>query len=90
MQLSQLFSLLSDLRFAIRAAAIPTLKAIYNAPRLLLRPRELSRIFMAYVWDVYGDGTDDAGKIVKEGLITRYARGIVLDMGAGTLLSLLC
>jgi hypothetical protein len=62
---------------------MPTLKAIFWNPTLLFQPRELSRIFMANLWVLFGPGTDNASKTVKEGLITPNAYGIVLDIGAG-------
>ena len=38
---------------------------------------------MAHLWVVFGDGVNGAGKEVKDGLISPYAYGVVLDLGAG-------
>ncbi|CAA7266691.1 unnamed protein product [Cyclocybe aegerita] len=83
MKLANAFSLLSDLRIAIQVAIIPTLTSIFQNPGLVFRPYQLSRVFMAHVWAVFGDGVDTGGKEVKEGLITPNAYGVVLDIGAG-------
>ncbi|KAJ3488074.1 hypothetical protein NLJ89_g11653 [Agrocybe chaxingu] len=83
MKLANAFSLLTDLRIAVQVAIVPTLTSILRNPTLLFRPYELSRVFMANVWAVFGDGVDTGGKEVKEGLITPNAYGVVLDIGAG-------
>ncbi|OSD00414.1 hypothetical protein PYCCODRAFT_1479292 [Trametes coccinea BRFM310] len=83
MKLSAAFSLLADLRFAIRAAFVPTLSAIFKSPLLLIRPSELSRIFMSHVWTVFGNGVDENARPVKQSLIPGNAYGVVLDLGAG-------
>jgi len=43
---------------------------------------------MGHLWVVFGDGVDGAGKEVKDGLVKPYAKGVVLDLGAGEYLSL--
>ncbi|CDO68528.1 hypothetical protein BN946_scf184998.g25 [Trametes cinnabarina] len=83
MKLSAAFALLADLRFAIQAAFMPTLSAIFRSPSLLVHPREVSRIFMSHVWKVFGNGVDESGRAVKQSLIPGNACGVVLDLGAG-------
>jgi len=83
MKISNALSVLTDLNFGFSVALIPTLKEILWNPTLLFRPRALSRIFMANLWVLFGPGTDNGAKSVKEGLITPNAYGIVLDIGAG-------
>ena len=79
-----IMGLLEDLSLAIYVALPKTILAIFRNPTLLFRPFALRRLFMAYVWEVYGTPTDQGGKRVKESLITPNARGVVLDLGAGT------
>ncbi|KAI0942370.1 hypothetical protein AcW1_003014 [Taiwanofungus camphoratus] len=83
MKLSSSLGLLADLRYAIQAALIPTILAIFYSPFLLFRPREVSRVFMSHVWTAFGNGVDEGGRAVKAGLLPANARGIVLDIGAG-------
>ncbi|KAF8634114.1 hypothetical protein AX17_004281 [Amanita inopinata Kibby_2008] len=83
MKLSAAFSLLSDLRIAFAYAALPTFKAICRSPLLIFQPGTLSRTFMANVWIAFGPGVDENGRPVKQRLITPYAYGVVLDLGAG-------
>ncbi|KAI0808181.1 hypothetical protein C8Q74DRAFT_1189721 [Fomes fomentarius] len=83
MKLSASLAVLDDLRLAFQAAFVPTVIAILKSPRLLIRPHEVSRIFMAHVWRAFGNGTDEGGRPVKEGLIRADASGVVLDIGAG-------
>lgn len=78
-----LIGFFQDLWLAVRTAFMPTVRDVYNAPSLLMRPRKLSQTFMSYVWNLYGDGVDGSSKEVKEGLIRKWAKGIVLDLGAG-------
>ena len=84
MKLSAAFGLVQDLRFAVQAAFVPTLTAILKSPLLIIRPHEISRIFMSHVWKMFGNGVDENGRPVKEGLIRANASGVVLDIGAGT------
>ncbi|KAF8968519.1 S-adenosyl-L-methionine-dependent methyltransferase [Flammula alnicola] len=83
MKLSNAFSLLTDLRFGLAVAWMPTLKAILASPTLLFRPHALSRVYMANLWLTFGDGVDGNGKDTKNALITPHAYGVVLDIGAG-------
>lgn len=39
---------------------------------------------MGFVWDLYGDGIDGEARDVKEALVRPHARGVVLEIGAGT------
>jgi len=43
----------------------------------------VSRLFMAEVWENFGQLVDEGGRSVKEGLIPPNAYGVVLDLGAG-------
>ncbi|TCD66169.1 hypothetical protein EIP91_001723 [Steccherinum ochraceum] len=83
MKISKAFALLTDLRLAIQAAFFPTTRDIISTPSMLLSPSAVSQRFMAYVWDAFAGGTDQAARVVKDGLIPPYARGVVLDIGAG-------
>lgn len=83
MKLSAAFGILLDLRFAILAAFMPTIRAVIKSPSLLLQPRALSRTFMAKLWALIGNGVDENGRVVKQHLINPNAYGIVLDLGAG-------
>jgi len=84
MKLSAAFSLFSDLRFAVQTALWPTIVTLWRNPFLLFRPRVLSQTFMSHLWVVFGNGVDENGRPVKRKLITPYAVGVVLDLGAGT------
>ncbi|TDL20388.1 hypothetical protein BD410DRAFT_725792 [Rickenella mellea] len=83
MKLSSIFGLFTDLRFAIQVTTIPALKVIFREPSLLLHPRELSRLFMAKLWERFGYFVDTNCRPSKEALITPNAHGVVLDLGAG-------
>ena len=83
MKISAAFAILQDLRFAAQAAFLPTVLAILKSPLLIVRPREVSRIFMSHVWKLFGNGVDEGGRPVKEELIRANASGVVLDLGAG-------
>jgi hypothetical protein len=39
---------------------------------------------MANIWILFGAGGDEAFRADKKMLITPHARGVVLDLGAGT------
>ncbi|KAJ6518632.1 S-adenosyl-L-methionine-dependent methyltransferase [Mycena sanguinolenta] len=82
MKISASLGLLSDLRAAIRVATLPTLKAVYFEPSLVLRPASVSRIFMAAVWNTFAAPTDQGARATKDRLIS-HATGAVLDIGAG-------
>ncbi|KAF4622084.1 hypothetical protein D9613_009582 [Agrocybe pediades] len=83
MKLLNALSFLIDLRMAITVAVWPTFKAVFARPILLLKPQEVSRIFMSHVWTSFADGVDEGGSAVKKNLITPNAYGVVLDVGAG-------
>lgn len=89
MKLSSAFGLLTDLRFAIQLALIPTLKAVWYTPTLVLSPAKISRLFFSHVWTTFANGTDENAWPVKAGLIPPNAYGVVLDLGAGSELYLL-
>ncbi|KAJ7224391.1 hypothetical protein GGX14DRAFT_351499 [Mycena pura] len=82
MRLSASFGLISDLCAAIRVASLPTLKAVFRKPSLVLSPAAVSSIFMAAVWSAFAAPTDEGARPVKRSLI-RHAYGAVLDIGAG-------
>ncbi|KAJ7760427.1 hypothetical protein B0H16DRAFT_572338 [Mycena metata] len=82
MKLSASLGLISDLRAAVRVAALPTLQAIFYSPSLVLRPALLSRTFMAAVWAAFSGPTDEGARPAKLTLIPQ-ATGAVLDIGAG-------
>ncbi|KAI5122425.1 hypothetical protein M0805_002974 [Coniferiporia weirii] len=75
--------LFEDLFLAISIGWRPTLRAVLRRPTLLFHPRELASVFMACIWVPYGDGVDGHARGVKEGLVRPWARGVVLDLGAG-------
>ncbi|KAF5326648.1 hypothetical protein D9619_004741 [Psilocybe cf. subviscida] len=79
MKLSRALSILNHMRHAFSIGLMPTLRAVLASPGLLLRPQELSRVYMAELWAIMGDGPDDT----KAKLITPHAYGVVLDLGAG-------
>ncbi|GJJ14256.1 hypothetical protein Clacol_008520 [Clathrus columnatus] len=83
MKLSNIFGILTDLRFAIIASAKPTIKAIRDSPSLLFHLQELSKIIFYNVWIVYGREADENRQPMKESLITANSKGTVLDLGAG-------
>ncbi|KAI0072621.1 hypothetical protein K474DRAFT_1650758 [Panus rudis PR-1116 ss-1] len=83
MKLLNVWNFLLDLKLAIKLAFLPTLKDVLRSPSLLFHPRGISRQFMSYVWNAYGDGVDTNSGPVKKSLITPYAKGVVLDLGAG-------
>ncbi|KAJ6621340.1 hypothetical protein B0H10DRAFT_2432374 [Mycena sp. CBHHK59/15] len=83
MKFSASFGLIADLRAAIGVATLPTLRAIWREPSLVLRPTALSRTFMAAVWAAFAAPTDEGARAAKLKLISPHARGAVLDIGAG-------
>ncbi|KAF9481493.1 hypothetical protein BDN70DRAFT_876286 [Pholiota conissans] len=83
MKLSNAFSFLQDLWLGITIAFLPTLKSILRNPMLLLSPSKISQLYMTNVWLVFGDGVDGNAKDAKDTLISPYASGVVLDIGAG-------
>jgi hypothetical protein len=83
MRLTAACSLLIDIFYVVRSALPATLYAACRSPSILLRPKDLSRIFMANVWVSFADSVDQCGRAVKHALIHEHAQGIVLDLGAG-------
>jgi len=84
MRLSAATGLLADLWLAICAAFVPTLHFLWRSPRALLDPTEVSRYFMSHVWAAgFGNGIDQNAREEKIKVITPYAHGVVLDLGAG-------
>ena len=83
MKLSAAFSLFGDLWGAIQVALPQTLRSLLRSPQILLDPKALSRLFMSYVWTVFGDGMDQGYAGEKKRLVTPNAHGVVLDIGAG-------
>ena len=66
--LSTALSPLWDLLLAIQHGLPPTLYVLLFNPWILLRPTELSRLFFSKVWIPFGDGVDEGGAEVKEGM----------------------
>ena len=83
MKLSAAFALFTDLFLCVRMAVGPTSRAVLSTPSLLLQPMAIRRLLMANIWDAFGDRVDEASRPVKHDLVTRYAYGVVLDIGAG-------
>ncbi|KIJ47806.1 hypothetical protein M422DRAFT_163342 [Sphaerobolus stellatus SS14] len=83
MRFSIAFSVLEDLRLGFKASFMPAILAILKSPLLLFRPSALKRLMFFEVWKRYGGCADQGGTEVKKGLITPYAGGVVLDLGAG-------
>ncbi|KAJ7888758.1 hypothetical protein B0H13DRAFT_2235032 [Mycena leptocephala] len=75
--------IVSDLLTGFTAAALPTLKAVFRKPSLVLHPKILSHIFMATVWEEFSEPVDEGARPAKIALITPNAKGVVLDIGAG-------
>jgi hypothetical protein len=83
MKLSNALSLLTDIWLAIKIAVLPTLRDVFHKPTLLFSPQALSRVFMAHLWLVIGEGADSGSRDVRHQLIYPNAYGSVLDVGAG-------
>jgi len=75
-------ALLLDLFLILKAASVPTLKAVLSKPRLLMQPTNLKRVFFENVWGFMGDSVDEMGRPIKADLLPR-ATGVVLEIGAG-------
>ena len=73
----------SDVFYCLSFAGLPTLKAVWNKPSLIFKPRQLSQAFMAKVWEPFGDGIDQNSRQEKEDLILPWATGVVFEIGAG-------
>jgi hypothetical protein len=85
MRFSNIIAIVTDLRLSIQQAIIPTLIAIIKSPTLIFRPRALSRIFFYHVWTLFGPAINTNLNEMKSNLISPYAKGVVLDIGAGML-----
>ncbi|KAG9024448.1 hypothetical protein FRB95_011517 [Tulasnella sp. JGI-2019a] len=68
---------------AMSYGLVPTVLYIIGHPFILLHPVSLSQIFFAYVWVLFGPGSDEGGYDTKTKLLTPHASGIVVDLGAG-------
>lgn len=77
------FSVLIDLSHAFKVALWPTIKRIFHEPSLLFHPQTLSYIFMSHVWTFFAPYIDEHSAAEKAKVITPYAHGVVLDVGAG-------
>ncbi|KAG9013987.1 hypothetical protein FRB90_005642 [Tulasnella sp. 427] len=82
MQISTIISPLFDIWAALSAGFIPTLRQVWNQPTLLLHPSDLADVFFAHAWTLFGPGTDEGAREVKQSLLPA-AKGVVLDLGAG-------
>lgn len=83
MKISNILTIITELRISIQRAFRPTLLAVLKSPTLIFHPRELSREFFYHVWKVCAPGTNPDGDPLRSGLISPYAQGLVLDIGAG-------
>ena len=83
MKLTVSLELLQHLLWTVKVAFVPTVEAVWKSPGLLLRPKEISRIFMLAIWVIMGPGIDENIAGIKKSLITPNASGVVLDIGAG-------
>jgi len=83
MKLANAFSILKELWLVFCVGLFPTLKEIGRKPSLLLHPIELRRVFMMYIWPMFGEGIEQHAKEVKQDLITRNAYGVIFEIGAG-------
>lgn len=81
--LELLYDLFSQIATFVGWALLPTAKAVRQDPALLLHPLVLRRIFFSHVWAKMSEHLDDASRGTKTRLITAYAYGVVLDIGAG-------
>jgi hypothetical protein len=89
MKFSDLLEMIDTMRVALMIGLPAVLRAIFAAPSLVFNPAALSRISMANIWIQFGNGSDQFARADKKLLITPHARGVVLDLGAGTLLKML-
>ena len=71
---------------ALKFGLVPTLIDVFKSPGLLLKWTALSSIFMGHVWARFGNGLDEFTRDMKKKIISPYADGVVLDIGAGNLL----
>lgn len=80
MRLSAALSVIPELYRALRSSLFPTLRDVWLNPTLIF---DVPRLLMTHIWVVFADPTNEGGRVVKEALITPYAKGVVLDLGAG-------
>jgi hypothetical protein len=64
-------------------AFIPTVRAIFASPSLLLSPAAIRRVIFQHIWTPFGEGGDTYSSGERTRLITPHAHGVVLDIGAG-------
>jgi hypothetical protein len=76
--------LVGQIWMTLRLGLPHVLRAIYAEPSLIFNWAALSRISFANVWIAFGEGSDVHGREDKTSLITPHARGVVLDLGAGS------
>ncbi|EJT98558.1 hypothetical protein DACRYDRAFT_57745 [Dacryopinax primogenitus] len=74
---------LPQLLYCIKLGLPPVLRALYSNPWLIFYPSKLQKIFMAGFWVVFGPGLDEGAAPAKQRLITPFAKGVVLEIGAG-------
>ncbi|KAF9261146.1 hypothetical protein L218DRAFT_906063 [Marasmius fiardii PR-910] len=68
--------ILNGLRFAF----IPTIIDVLQNPLCIFR---LSQTYMTHLWGVFSKHVDENVRPMKERVLSPYARGVVLDLGAG-------
>jgi len=83
LRIAEVLSPLQDLSFGTRHAFSPTLRGIYQHPRIIFNLRALSKLFFSHLWKAFADGVDGNSHQEKQKLITPHATGIVLELGAG-------
>ncbi|KAG9018573.1 hypothetical protein FRB90_011350 [Tulasnella sp. 427] len=79
MQISTIISPLFDIWAALSAGFIPILRQVWGQPTLLLHPSNLADVFFAHAWTLFGPGTDEGAREVKQSLLPA-AKGVVLDL----------
>ncbi|KAJ7734772.1 S-adenosyl-L-methionine-dependent methyltransferase [Mycena maculata] len=82
MKFSAIFEIVDTMRVALMLGIPSVFRAAWASPSLLFNPAALSRISMASIWISFSQG-DAHAQGDKEKLITPYATGVVLDLGAG-------
>ncbi|KAF9552172.1 hypothetical protein CPC08DRAFT_714857 [Agrocybe pediades] len=83
MKLSTVYDFVLHMFQIIRLGLPPTARALIKKPSIILQPRFLSQLFLANVWSVMGEGLDQNRGELKRSIITAYASGVVLEIGAG-------
>ncbi|KAJ7280237.1 S-adenosyl-L-methionine-dependent methyltransferase [Mycena rebaudengoi] len=77
------FDIVDTMRAALMIAFIPTVRAIFASPSLLLSPAAIRRVIFQHIWTPFGEGGDTYSSGERTRLITPHAHGVVLDIGAG-------